>query len=347
MHTRGREDTSVARGVVMDEGTWEPLGWSACPVGCPGQGCLSLFDCLVVFMFMFILQCERWQTPELKTCLPSRGLRMECECKGGEGKPGGAWPCPSHTCAWFSERHWGGGGPIERPRLVTEEGGARGEPKETQGKWVCPSPHHSLPKLGRQRWGPVLGAGILSHGRTQPLPPLPTSAWPGGTSPTHGWSSFQKEAGDESHPTWSSFAAGTGCPFQLSGSEPWSQMAGGGRYTQSCVGRQRTPPSPRGCPKGTAGFRTPSCSAQDPTSLLHPDPAGSVPQGREMSTCILASQWMDPRRPGSRHWGLPSAASTTPSLSGLPQSGEDMPGPKGSFMDWMKYSLPDSGSGTY
>ena len=59
MHTRGREDTLVARGVAMDEGTWELLGWSACPVGFPGQGCLSLLGCLVVFVFMFILQCER------------------------------------------------------------------------------------------------------------------------------------------------------------------------------------------------------------------------------------------------------------------------------------------------
>ena len=180
MHTRGREDTLVARGVAMDEGTWELLGWSACPVGFPGQGCLSLLGCLVVFVFMFILQCERWQTPELKMCLPSWGLRMECGCRGGEGKPGGAWPRPSHRCAWFSERHWGRGGAIKRPRLVTEEGGARGEPKETQGKWVCPSPHHSLPKLRWQWWGPVLrGREFWPTGELSPCPLSPLQHDPG------------------------------------------------------------------------------------------------------------------------------------------------------------------------
>lgn len=38
-----------------------------------------------------------------------------------------------------------GEGATKMSSLVTE-GRARGQPKETQGKWVCPSQHHSLPK---------------------------------------------------------------------------------------------------------------------------------------------------------------------------------------------------------
>ena len=37
----------------MDEGMWEPLGWSACPVGCPRQGCffIRLFGNFNVYVY--------------------------------------------------------------------------------------------------------------------------------------------------------------------------------------------------------------------------------------------------------------------------------------------------------
>lgn len=150
-----------------------------------------------------------------------------------------------------------GEGAIKRPRLVTEEEGPRGSLRRPRESGSVRASITASRSSGDSD-GALCSGARNSEPRENSAPaPSPHFRMTRGHLPNPGLVLFPK-GGWRREPPHLIFLCGWD---RASVPALWLRtlelLAGGGRYIQSCVGRQRTPPSPRGRPKGTAGFRTP------------------------------------------------------------------------------------------